>query len=176
MGQPAKVDVEAPVPTKPTLRTRDTVGLRDALLARKAQKLQATRLGFLFLYVTILFGVWILALRHNRISLYELEFNPHKPLGVVLKGCDLVVKRGPDARVRLKTHLSSAASSTVHKSNCRSALLNHDLRVVDATPARRRGGAGSSLLDGASTAALDALVDFHTGRRASRCAAGNWKE
>ena len=54
------------------------------------------------MYVTLLFGVWILALRHNRISLYELEFNPHKPLGVVLKGCDLVVKRGPDARVRLK--------------------------------------------------------------------------
>ena len=65
MGQPARVDVEAPVPTKPTLRTRDTVGLRDALLARKAQKLQATRLGFLFLYMTILFGVWILALRHK---------------------------------------------------------------------------------------------------------------
>ena len=122
MGQPARVDVEAPVPTKPTLRTRDTVGLRDALLARKAQKLQATRLGFLFLYVTLLFGVWILALRHNRISLYELEFEPRKPLGVVLKGCDLVVKRGPDARVRLKTHLSSAASSTVHNSNCRGAL------------------------------------------------------
>ena len=97
------MDVEAPVPMKPTLRTRDTVGLRDALLARKAQKLQATRLGFLFLYMTILFGVWILALRHNRISLYELEFEPRKPLGVVLKGCDLVVKRGPDARVRLKT-------------------------------------------------------------------------
>ena len=121
MGQPAKVDVEAPVPElKPTLRTtRDTVGLRDALLARKAKKLQATRLGFLFLYMTILFGVWILALRHNRISLYELEFELRKPLGVVLKGCDLVVKRGPDARVRLKTHLSSAASSAVHKSNCR---------------------------------------------------------
>ena len=181
MGQPAKVDVEAPVPElKPTLRTtRDTVGLRDALLARKAKKLQATRLGFLFLYMTILFGVWILALRHNRISLYELEFEPRKPLGVVLKGCDLVVKRGSEAKVRLKTHLSSAASSTVHKSNCRGALLNHDLRAVDATPARRRGGAGSSLLDGASTAApsprsaLDALVDFHTGRRASRCAAAS---
>ena len=40
------MDVEAPVPDlKPTLRTRDTVGLRDALLARKAQKLQAARLG-----------------------------------------------------------------------------------------------------------------------------------
>ena len=117
------MDVEAPVPElKPTLRTtRDTVGLRDALLARKAKKLQATRLGFLFLYMTILFGVWILALRHNRISLYELEFEPRKPLGVVLKGCDLVVKRGSEAKVRLKTHLSSAASSTVHKSNCRGA-------------------------------------------------------
>ena len=139
------MDVEAPVPElKPTLRTtRDTVGLRDALLAGKAKKLQATRLGFLFLYMTILFGVWILALRHNRISLYELEFEPRKPLGVVLKGCDLVVKRGSEAKVRLKTHLSSAASSTVHNSNCH---------------------------------ALDALVDFHTGRRASRCAMVNWKE
>ena len=82
MGQPVKVDVEAPVPLKrsPTLRTRDTVGLRDALLARKAKKLQATRLGFLFLYITILFGVWILALRHNRISLYELEYSPSRPV------------------------------------------------------------------------------------------------
>ena len=94
MGQPAKVDVEAPVPEKavaveapvsvlkrsPTLRTRDTVGLRDALLARKAKKLQATRLGFLCLYVTLLFGVWILALRHNRISLYELEYSPSRPV------------------------------------------------------------------------------------------------
>ena len=82
MGQPAKVDVEAPVPLKrsPTLRTRDTVGLRDALLARKAKKLQATRLGFLCLYVTLLFGVWILALRHNRISLYELEYSPSRPV------------------------------------------------------------------------------------------------
>ena len=82
MGQPARVDVEAPVPLKrsPTLRTRDTVGLRDALLARKAKKLQATRLGFLFLYITILFGVWILALRHNRISLYELEYSPSRPV------------------------------------------------------------------------------------------------
>ena len=82
MGQPSKVDVEAPVPLKrsPTLRTRDTVGLRDALLARKAKKLQATRLGFLCLYVTLLFGVWILALRHNRISLYELEYSPSRPV------------------------------------------------------------------------------------------------
>ena len=84
MGQPAKVDVEAPVPLKrsPTLRTRDTVGLRDALLARKAKKLQATRLGFLFLYITILLGVWILALRHNRISLYELEYSPSRPVWI----------------------------------------------------------------------------------------------
>ena len=40
---------------------------------------------------------------------------------------------------------------------------------IDATPARWRGDAGSSTLDGASTAASsprnapDALVDFHTG-------------
>ena len=78
----------------------------------------------------------------------EVVYAMHKPRGVVLKGCDLVVKRGPDARVRLKTHLSSAASSTVHKSNCR----------------------------GASHRALDTLVDCHTGRRASRCATVNWRE
>ena len=55
----------------------------------------------------------------------DREVTLQKPLGVVLKGCDLVVKRGPDARVRLKTHLSSAASSTVHKSNCRGASTRH---------------------------------------------------
>jgi hypothetical protein len=50
-----------------------------------------------------------------------------------------------------------------------------DLHAIDATPARRRGDAGSSPLDAASTAAFsprndlvkncrapDALVDFHT--------------
>jgi hypothetical protein len=37
------------------------------------------------------------------------------------------------------------------------------LHAIDATPARWRGGACSSPLDGASTAAPDALVDFHTG-------------
>jgi hypothetical protein len=51
-----------------------------------------------------------------------------------------------------------------------------DLRAIDATPARWRGGAGSSPLDRARTAtssprndlvknrAPDALVDFHTGK------------
>jgi len=39
------------------------------------------------------------------------------------------------------------------------------VHAIDAAPARRRGGVDSSPLDGASTAALDALVDFHTGRR-----------
>ena len=52
-----------------------------------------------------------------------------------------------------------------------------DLHAIDATPARWRGDAGSSPLDGASTAASsprndlvknyrapDTLVDFHTGR------------
>ena len=41
-------------------------------------------------------------------------------------------------------------------------VLNHrvDLHAIDATPARWRGGVGSSPLDGAS--APDALVDFHT--------------
>ena len=135
MGQPAKVDVEAGAGAEAdAAHEGHSGGWRTPLLARKAKKLQATRLGFLFLYMTLFFGVWILALRHNRISLHELE--PRKPLGVVLKGCDLVVKRGPDARVRLKTHLSS----TVHNSNCRGA-------------SHRR--------------ALDTLVDFHTGRRAS---------
>ena len=37
------------------------------------------------------------------------------------------------------------------------------LNVIDATLARWRGDAGSSPLDGARTAALDALVNFHTG-------------
>ena len=36
------------------------------------------------------------------------------------------------------------------------------LHTIDATPARWRGDAGSSPLDGASTAD-DSLVDFHTG-------------
>ncbi|MEE2629035.1 MAG: hypothetical protein VX670_11245, partial [Candidatus Latescibacterota bacterium] len=46
------------------------------------------------------------------------------------------------------------------------------LHAIDATPARWRGDAGSSPLDGASTAASsprndspDTLVDFHTGER-----------
>ena len=136
MGQPAKVDVEAPVPEKavaveapvsvlkrsPTLRTRDTVGLRDALLARKAKKLQATRLGFLFLYITILLGVWILALRHNRISLYELEYSPSRPVWkskfhgafvlnrrVVLHAIDATPK-APDSLVDLCTGHGRSAS------------------------------------------------------------------
>ena len=50
--------------------------------------------------------------------------------------------------------------------------LRIDLHAIDATPARWRGDAGSSPLDGASTAASsprelsgvpDTLVDFHTG-------------
>ena len=42
-------------------------------------------------------------------------------------------------------------------------VLNHRvvLHAIDATPARWRGDADSSPLDGASTAA--SLVDFHTG-------------
>jgi SulP family sulfate permease len=43
--------------------------------------------------------------------------------------------------------------------------------AIDATPARWRGDAGSSPLDGASTGAPDSLVDFHTGRR---WASGTW--
>ena len=58
----------------------------------------------------------------------------------------------------------------VWKSNFNGAfVLNRrvDLHAIDATPARWRGDAGSSPLDGASTAtsspsAPDTLVDFHT--------------
>jgi hypothetical protein len=65
----------------------------------------------------------------------------------------------------------------VWKSKCYdTSVLNLrvDLHAIDATPARWRGDAGSSPLDGASTAASsprndfvkncapDALVDFHT--------------
>ena len=45
----------------------------------------------------------------------------------------------------------------VHKSNSRGASpqpLDHGLHAIDATPARRRGGASSSPLDRASTAAF----------------------
>jgi hypothetical protein len=41
------------------------------------------------------------------------------------------------------------------------------LHAIDATPARWRGDGGSSLLDGASTAASSPSNDFHTG--GSRC-------
>ena len=46
-------------------------------------------------------------------------------------------------------------------------LRRVDLRAIDATPARWRGGAVSSPLDGVSTPrhrAPDVLIDFHTGR------------
>ena len=59
--------------------------------------------------------------------------------------------------------------------------LRVDFHAIDASPARWRGDAGSSPLDGASTAtssprndlvknyrAPDTLVDFHTGRAAGR--------
>ena len=68
----------------------------------------------------------------------------------------------------------------VWKSNVAAHLLprpNHDLHAIDATPVRWHGGAGSSPLDGASTAASssrndlvkkyrarDSLADFHTAR------------
>ena len=42
------------------------------------------------------------------------------------------------------------------------------LHAIDATPARWRGGAGSSPLDGARTAASSPRNDFHTGP-SSRC-------
>ena len=51
----------------------------------------------------------------------------------------------------------------MHKSNSRGASpqpLDHGLHAIDATPARRRGGAGSSSLDGASTAASSPRNDL----------------
>ena len=79
-----------------------------------------------------------------------------------------------------------AATSTVPPSLCGNQIdgtfvLNRrvDLHAIDATPARWRGDAGSSPLDGASAAtssprndlvlncrAPDTLVDFHTGSNA----------
>ena len=50
----------------------------------------------------------------------------------------------------------------VHESNCRGASpqpLDHGLHAIDATPARRRGGAGSSPLDRASTTAFSSRKD-----------------
>ena len=75
----------------------------------------------------------------------------------------------------VKVARSSTALPAVRKSKFYgSFVLNRRvvLHAIDATPARWRGGAGSSPLDGAGTAASsprnapDALVDFHTGRRA----------
>ena len=51
----------------------------------------------------------------------------------------------------------------VHKSNRRGAspeLLNHAPHAIDAMPARWRGDAGSSPLDGASTAASSPRNDL----------------
>ena len=52
---------------------------------------------------------------------------------------------------------------TVWKSKCYGAFVLHrrvDLHAIDATPARWRGGAGSSPLDGASTAASSPRNDL----------------
>ena len=83
----------------------------------------------------------------------------------------------------VKVARSSTALPAVRKSKFYgSFVLNRRvvLHAIDATPARWRGGAGSSPLDGAGTAtssprndlmknfrAPDALVDFHTGYRRS---------
>ena len=82
----------------------------------------------------------------------------------------------------VKVARSSTALPAVWKSKFYgSFVLNRRvvLHAIDATPARWRGGAGSSPLDGAGTAtssprndlmkncAPDALVDFHTGYRRS---------
>ena len=80
----------------------------------------------------------------------------------------------PNALVKVAR--SSTALPAVWKSKFYgSFVLNRRvvLHAIDATPARWRGGAGSSPLDGAGTAtssprsAPDALVDFHTGYRRS---------
>jgi hypothetical protein len=66
----------------------------------------------------------------------------------------------------------SILSRPVWKSNFAALLgirLNHNLHAIDAAPARWRGGAVSSPLDGVSTAAFslrapDSLFDFRTVR------------
>ena len=108
------------MPTKPTLRTRDTVGLREMRCSPGRREVASDAAG-----VSVpVRDAFVRGLDPR------VEAQPHlfvrarvrsraSRWGSLLKGCDLVVKRGLDARVRLKTHLSSAASSTVHKSNCR---------------------------------------------------------
>ena len=65
----------------------------------------------------------------------------------------------------LNASSKAAATGPVWKSKFYGAFIV--LHAIDATPARWRGDAGSSPLDGARTRhrrAPDALVDFHAGR------------
>jgi len=60
---------------------------------------------------------------------------------------------------------------TVHESNCRGAsppLLNHDLRAIDATPARWRGLGGLPSLDSVSTVASSPKMDLVKNYRCTR--------
>ncbi len=63
-----------------------------------------------------------------------------------------------------RSDASTPWRSPVWKSNVAAHLLprlNHDLHAIDATPARRRGGADSSPLEGASTAASSSMHATH---------------
>ena len=69
----------------------------------------------------------------------------------------------------MKTVFSKVGS--VYKSNCRGAsppLLNLGIYAIDATLARRRGGAGSSLLDGAGMGASSPRNDLVNNYRCTR--------
>ena len=104
----------------------------------------------------------------------------------------MVAQSWPFAGTRsLCMHMRSRKSSPVWKSKFYGAfVLNRrdDLHVIDATPARWRGNAGSSPLDRARTAAPSprndlvkncrapvALVDFHTGAERDMGRAGPFR-
>jgi len=76
------------------------------------------------------------------------------------KSAFTIVQEHNHLKGRMTTKIHGPRGRTyapVHKSNSRGASpqpLDHGLHAIDATPARRRGGAGSSPLDGASTAAF----------------------
>jgi len=67
------------------------------------------------------------------------------------------------SRVRRESGRFADLQEAVHKSNPHGASpqsLDHGLHAIDATPARKRGGAGSSPVDGASTAAFSSRKDL----------------
>ena len=77
-------------------------------------------------------------------------------VGMPLVELLLKSKGNADIFVEGLKEMGSKPVGTVHKSNCGGASplrLNHDFHAIDATPARRRGDAGSSPLDRARTAA-----------------------